>query len=333
MILYNEKGIFREDTYRLEEDFEQDVFKHAKSLFGNRTILINAKRKISSKAIGGTIPDGFLFDLSDKKNPEFYIIEVELANHDFYRHIFPQITKFFAFFKNTRSQADLIEKIYSIVTTDEILRKEFKHFIGEKELYKFIKDTIENSQNILLIIDELKKEIPEIIDTYTDTWGKIVKLMIVKRFRYRDEFLFSIDPEFKDLEYSTIESFDKDDEVLITEEFHLEGIQENTKTLYKQLKEKLLQEESTLKFNPRKYYIGIQHEKNIAFLKFRKKKLNIVVMHPYEEVIQVLPKSKVRQLGESVQKFWNGASCEIQLENETILHKVVELILKSIKEI
>lgn len=329
MIIYNNKGVYREAEYRLEEDFEKDVFKNAPSFFGKKSILIDAKRKISSKAMGGTIPDGFLFDLSDKKNPEFYIIEVELAKHDFYRHIFPQITKFFAFFKNSNSQAKLIEKLYATIIEDEALKKAFKAIIGEKELYKFVKDTIENSQNILIIIDRQKEELPEIIDTYTDTWGKMVKLMIVKKFQHKSEVLFTVEPEFTDLEYSTIESFDKSDEIIITEEFHLEGIQEPTKQLYKALKEQLLASNADLLFNPRKYYIAVKHTKNIAFIKFRKKKLTLVVMHPYDEVVKVFPKSKVRQLAESVQKFWNGESCEVQVEAMGDLGVVVDLILVS----
>lgn len=117
-----------------------------------------------------------------QKNPEFYLIEVELATHSFFGHIFPQITKFFAFFKNTSSQSKLVEKLYSIFEADEELKKELKSKIGKKEIFKFIKDIIENSQNILLIIDEEKKELPEITETYTDTWGKMVKLTILKEY-------------------------------------------------------------------------------------------------------------------------------------------------------
>ena len=330
MIIYNNKGLYRESEYQLEDDFEKDIIKNAKAFFGEQSIIIDAKRKISSKSIGGTIPDGFLFDLSDKKNPEFYIIEVELAKHDFYRHIFPQVTKFFAFFKNTKSQADLVEKIYTTITEDDQLKKEFKSFIGGKELYKFVKDTIENSQNILIVIDRLKDELPEIIDTYTDTWGKLVKLMVIKRFKHKNNILFTIDPEFTDLEYSTIESFDKGDELIITEEFHLEGIFDYTKAIYKEIKEQLLSVDSSLEFNPRKYYIAVRSKKNIAFIKFRKKKLNVVVMHSYEDVVKLIGKTKVRQFTEGVQRFWNGASCEVQMMDNKDLPKVVELISKTL---
>src|SRR5690606_30762195 len=131
---------------------------------------------------GATIPDAFLFDLKDPDNPEFYLIEVELAKHSFYNHIFPQITKFFAFFKNPESQSELIEKLYTLITSDDSLRANFMQRIGNQEIFKFIKDTIENSQNILLILDNEKKELPEIINTYPDTWGKMVKLTLLRAY-------------------------------------------------------------------------------------------------------------------------------------------------------
>jgi len=329
MILLQKEKLFREFSYTKEEDFEKDIVKQAPLLFGSKSVYIDAKKKIGARAIGNTIPDGYLFDFRDKKNPEFYIIEVELSTHDFYRHIFPQITKFFGFFKNSKSQADLIEKIYRQVVEDEDLIAQFRKHIGDKELFKFCKDTIENSHNVLLIIDRLKKELPDIIDIYTDTWGKMLKVMEVKKCFYKTEELFMVEPEFNDLEDSTIHAFDSEEEVIITEGFHMQGVEEKTKVLYALLKEQLLRLQPDLIFNPKKYYIGIRDSKNIAFVKFRKKKLSIVILKPYEEVIEKIPKSKVRELSESVQRYWNGTSCEVQMENDAIMSTVVSFILDS----
>lgn len=89
---------FTETDFNRESDFENLVVQKSKLLFGENTIYFNLKNKIKSQSLGNSIPDGFLFDFKDKENPEFYIVEVELAQHDFFKHIFPQITKFFAFF-------------------------------------------------------------------------------------------------------------------------------------------------------------------------------------------------------------------------------------------
>jgi hypothetical protein len=79
------------------EEFEELIRLQSKLLFGGNTIFVSTKRKLAGLTLGATIPDGFLFDMSDVENPDFYLVEVELQKHDFHRHIFPQITKFFAF--------------------------------------------------------------------------------------------------------------------------------------------------------------------------------------------------------------------------------------------
>ena len=83
---------FIETQYKTEDDFEELIQSQSKTLFGKDTIFIYTKRKLKGVVLGATIPDGFLFDLTDLENPEFYLVEVELQKHDFYRHIFPQIT-------------------------------------------------------------------------------------------------------------------------------------------------------------------------------------------------------------------------------------------------
>jgi hypothetical protein len=59
--------------------------------------------------------------------------------------------------------------------------------LGDKEIHRFLKDTIENSQNILLILDENKPEVLEVSETYTDTWGKMVKVEILKQYTFKRE--------------------------------------------------------------------------------------------------------------------------------------------------
>lgn len=139
--------------YNSEEEFENDIVISSKALFGKNTVYIDYKKKISGNALGMTIPDGFLIDFSDENSPEFYIVEVELAKHDFYKHIFPQITKFFAFFNNSQSRGDLVDKVYSIIENDNNIKNDIKNLCKGKEVYKLLKDCIDSNQNILLIID------------------------------------------------------------------------------------------------------------------------------------------------------------------------------------
>lgn len=327
MIIIKNKQKFTQCSYSLEEEFENDVISNTKNFFGNKIIYIETKAKIDSKELGGSIPDGFLFDLSDMENPNFYIVEVELASHDFYRHIFPQVTKFFAFFKSSRKRSKLVEKIFSITSNNVILKKEFKKYLGEKEIYKFIKDVIDDSQNILLIIDGEKKELPEIINTYSDTWGKMVRLLIIRKFAHKDDDIFMLEPEFERIEYAPEESID-DMEITddYTEEFHLDGVSGEIKTAYFKIKEKLLKIKADIKLNPQKYYISIVYKKNVAFFKFRKKKFGIVIMLSEENIKDRIQYHQVKSLSDGVQKFYNGPCAEVIIEDDKKLEEIITIL-------
>ena len=335
MVLFNENKKYYEFAYPKEEDIEKDVIQNSQLFFGDKSLFIDAKRKIDSKFIGATIPDGFLFDFSEPDNPEFYIVEVELSSHDFFKHIFPQITKFFAFFKNQQSQSELIDKLFSTINSDNILKREFKKNIGEKEIYKSIKDIVENSQNILLVIDDEKDELPEIIDTYTDTWGKMVKLIILKKFYSGKEFLFSLNPDFRDIQFADADSIKRTDiesESNYTEFDHLDSVNDNIKNIYTSLKSKVLSLNSELIFNPQRYYISIRTDRNIAFIKARKKKVRIIVMLPEDEVKKITKSYPVVSLSAPVQKFYNGPSCAIDIEDDKHLDEILTVLKEKLNK-
>ncbi len=236
MIIFQNNKKFSEYRFQKEEEFEEVLKSNCKNFFGNNIIYIDSKKKIEAKALGGVIPDGILIDFSDKDNPEFYLVEIELSKHSFFSHIFPQITKFFAFFNNSKSRNELIEKVFSVINNDEGLRDEFRKYLLKKEIYKFLKDIIEKSQNILLVIDGEKFEMPEIMETYYDTWGKTVKIITIKKFNNKDEDIYTVEPEFENIEEEYIPKDDPVDEY--PENYHLDYVvNEDVKEAYSLLKD------------------------------------------------------------------------------------------------
>ncbi len=333
MKLFTGNKTYHQFQFDKEADFEREVVISSKQFFGTNSIYIDAKRKIETKNIGKSIPDGFLFDLSDMNNPEFYIVEVELAKHDFYNHIFPQITKFFGFYKNPKSQNELVEKIFSYITNDSDIKKEFKKYLGEKEIYKFIKDTIERSQNILLIIDGEKKELPEIMETYTDTWGKMVKLILIKKFKNGGDSIYTMHPDFENIEFAELEtevSVDGEVDSEYNEEQHFDGVSETVRQIYLDIKTELIKTYPDLIFNPKKHYISIRTERNIAFFTTSRKKITLVVMQSEEVTKNEIKNHPVKTLTASVQKFWNGPSCAIMIDNSDNLNEIINLLKKLI---
>jgi predicted transport protein len=306
---------YTEYIFPSEKDFEDDVVLNSNILFGNETIYINAKKKIEAKALGGSIPDGFFFDFADKTDPQFYIVEIEVTQHSFFSHVFPQITKFFAFYKNTKLRKELVDKLYAIVTRDDILKNKLREFLGKTEIYKFISDIIESSQNILLIADGEIPELPEIIDTYTDTWGKLVRFVEIKKYIYNSDVIYTIIPDFEIIQY--IEHIDlidkKSEDDVISEEDHLEKVNQIVRNIYSKIKQITLSIDETIVFNPQKYYISIKAPKNIAYMEFRIKKIRFVTMMPEDRIKGVINNYTIVPLSEGIQKFYNGPCAAVDI--------------------
>lgn len=327
MILIQDGKRYDEKKFSLEADFEEQIFAARESIFGKDAIFIDAKKKIGTLTLGSAIPDGFLFNLSDPENVEFYIVEVELEKHDFYNHIFPQITKFFAFFKNSKRQKELVGKLFTTINTDAALKRRFKKYLGEQEIFKFLNDLIDDSQNILLVIDGTKPELPEITDTYSDTWGKMVRVLEVKKFDAKEGSIITVEPAFENIEFSYQEPMaDTDKATTYSEEFHLEGSSDAVKKIYAHLKQSIKGANDAYVLNPQKYYISIKGPKNVVFLKIRRKKVRMIVMLPENDIRAIVPNHPVKSLSPSVQNFYNGPCAAVDVDSLQHIKEIDTLI-------
>lgn len=332
MILFYNSKEFKEYKYPKEEEFEKDIVANSKLFFGQNTIYIDAKKKIDSKSLGGAVPDGFLFNLTDKENPEFYIVEAELSNHKFYDHIFPQITRFFAFYNNQPSHSELVDKLYKIVTRDPQLKMEFTKLLADKEIYKFINDTLHSSQNILLIIDGEKKELSETFETYSE-WSTTVKYITVKKYTNNSELIYTIEPEFQSIEY-VLEEFDEDGEDTrkYTEEQHIDKTSKAVADIYTEIKTRIKSYDGTIAFNPTGHYIAIKYKKNLAAFQFRKNKIRLIVMMPEDIVRSKIKFHRIITLSDAVQKFNHGESCALEIDSNEHLDEVTELLKELVEK-
>jgi predicted transport protein len=340
-IIVNEQKL-SQYKYAFEEEFEKDIVAVSKALFGEKAVYIDYKKKISGNALGASVPDGFLIDFSDENAPDFYIVEVELAKHDFYKHIFPQITKFFAFFSSSQSRGDLLDKIYTIIENDTSVKNEIQKLCPGKEIYKLLKDSIDLKQNILLVIDENKPEFAEIFNTYKE-WESTVKLEIIKKFKNAGNVVYTMEPEFDEIEFfmdEEIEKLDKNagidtagidasgNNTSRKEEDHLNGIKESIREIYTKLKSELLALNNSLLFNPQKYYISIRNPKNIVFIKIRQKKIRLIIMLEPGIIYENIRKNTVKDLSQAVQDFYNGPCAAVDIDTIDNLDEIIELLKK-----
>ena len=72
-VLSNNKRL-AQVAYEYEVDFEADIVANYETLLGKRTIYIDTKKKLGTRALGGTVPDGFFIDQTDADNPAFYLV-------------------------------------------------------------------------------------------------------------------------------------------------------------------------------------------------------------------------------------------------------------------
>src|SRR5262249_4804309 len=155
----------------------------------------------------------------------------------------------------TQLQKSLVGKIFSLIDSDQSLKAEFKQYLGPLEIYKFLSDTLESSQNILLISDGRIPELAEITATYTDTWGKLVKHREVKKYFSGSDIIFTIEPDIETLQYDGGQGEEEQDDETegekpkYPESYHLEGVSEGAIEIYGKIKATALSIDPNLIFN------------------------------------------------------------------------------------
>jgi predicted transport protein len=325
---------FDESEFISEEAFEKIVKEHFKTLFGQKTVYFDIKSKIDSKALGSAIPDAFLFDFKDEDSPDFYVVEVELQRHDFYKHIFPQITKFLAFFNNSVSRTQLVERLFSYVKSNSEIEIEFKKYLRGKEIYKALRDIIEGSQNILLVIDDVKSELQEVSETYTDTWGKMVKVEILKQYTADKQAIFTMNPDFEEIDLP--ETPPSDEEILPDERYseskHLEGVNGTIIDAYNRIKAAMLQLDPKIIPNPTASYISLKSNRNFAYIQLKKTKMHIIIRLPFETGSIIIQKHKIKQMSERAQEFWNRPCFQVTLDNDANLDEIIKALTEAYKK-
>ena len=312
--------------FEKEVDFEKEVVQNHKTFFGKDSLFIDTKKKLSTNTLGGVIPDGFLIDFRDPEDFKFYIVEIELSKHSFYKHIFPQITKFIAFFRSPDKKRLLTEEIYNLIDNNSVLKQAVTKYIKTQELYKFVTDLIKDSENILIVIDDEKPEFEEILKTYPETWGELTKILVIKKYDNSDRVIFSMEPEFDELDYLPQSENNIVKVGGLSEEGQLDFMKCGVKDLYYKLKESLLTVNPNIVFNPQKYYISIRTNKNHVYLKGRKRWLDLVIMKEEEEILEIIKTCRVRSLSGSVQKFYSGSCASVYLEKEDQIGEIIDCL-------
>lgn len=182
-----------ESSFDNENEIEKIVFENYEYLFGYSSVLI-PKTLLRTFDGTGTIPDGFVIDLSSKR---WYLVEAETSKHSIWNHIAPQISKQIIAAQQTLTRELLIElAVNQYKDNKEVKDKFIEEEISELDMRKHLSQILETEPIIGIPIDKIPKD----LEGWAKTLKSIVKLWIVKKFVNFDnssDIIYEFPEEYK----------------------------------------------------------------------------------------------------------------------------------------
>ena len=165
-MLWAPNKIYENEPFELEDDLESAILEARKDLFGDERIYLDIKKKIGSKGKTNNIPDGYLIDLSSKKEPRLYVVENELVKHEPLKHIAVQVLEFSLSFETSPQKIKAFIK--EALIKDKEAHKKCLDYANENDfenidvlLEKMIYG--DDKFNVLVIIDEISDELESVL--------------------------------------------------------------------------------------------------------------------------------------------------------------------------
>lgn len=165
-MLWAPNKIYENEPFELEDDLESAILEARKDLFGDERIYLDIKKKIGSKGKTINIPDGYLIDLSSKKEPRLYVVENELVKHEPLKHIAVQVLEFSLSFETSPQKIKAFVK--EALIKDKEAHKKCLDYANENDfenidvlLEKMIYG--DDKFNVLVIIDEISDELESVL--------------------------------------------------------------------------------------------------------------------------------------------------------------------------
>lgn len=158
-----------------EEELEQVVIDNYEYIFGPSAIYLPKGLILTSDGFG-TIPDGFAFDLSKK---QWFIVEAELAKHNIWSHIAPQIAKQITAASKPESKRYLVERVVSLFKENQEVQEKFEdEGIEHIDIRKFLDQILATQPFLGMPIDSVSSDLNE----WASTSVKLeTKLWIVRK--------------------------------------------------------------------------------------------------------------------------------------------------------
>jgi len=199
-MLWTPKKIYSVEPFEVEKDLEAAILEVKDTLLGKSRIYLDLKKLIGAKGKTRNIPDGYLIDLSSKKEPKLYLVENELAAHDPLKHIAVQILNFSLSFETSPLKLKAIIK--EALVKDKDAWKQCHNYAIENgfENVDYLLERMINDKdafNALVIIDE----IPDELETILQRRFKFpVEILTIQRYSTPEgERIYQFEPFLSDI--------------------------------------------------------------------------------------------------------------------------------------
>ena len=306
-----------------EKEFTDLIVKNSRMLFGENTLLFD----LTQTMLGCYM----LIDFSNANNHKLYFVVISPAKQNFWE-LFAKVTRIFTLYNLPDFHEGASAMLYGAVTSHKASEEELNQRIGGKEIQDYFRAILLIRPSILLLSEKEIPELLEITTTYVSNWGRYVKPIRVNKYQSNGQSFCTLSPAFVDIDSKSNGNSkkpgksDNPRKEKLTEADHLENSSVIIQNVYQIIKIALLKEDEGLEFNPKQYYISLRKKKNLAFFHITKKSISLVVLNPEEDTLKRIQHHTVRALTEKVQKFWNGPSCTIVIDDLDNLEEVINLL-------
>jgi len=146
-----------------ESELEAAVALHAIDIFGEKTIYVEAKKKVKHPRNSfANIPDAYVIDL--KADPKLWVVENEISTHDSFKHIGVQMLQFASQF--TDGSFEIKTLLLDAINSSNELKKRTKFLIKEGK-FSNIGEVLDfaiyqNEFGFVIVIDEITEDLSRV---------------------------------------------------------------------------------------------------------------------------------------------------------------------------
>jgi hypothetical protein len=153
-----------------EAELESRFWPQAQVMFGPDAVLI-PKAKVRTPGAVAAIPDGFVVDVARRI---WYIVEVELAQHDLFAHIVPQVSKFASASESSATRKWLTESFYDVLAS-EPRAMSYARGAGSADMHKLVSDIVEDRKPVLVIVIDKRTQVLDDVSRQLPSTPRVVE--------------------------------------------------------------------------------------------------------------------------------------------------------------